>query len=305
MEEQDVSAMESPLAAAMATAIEKRLRLYLASQTLPVGRQAAPALQEWLEAMPTVGDFANDQDAQIQAALTADLQRLTCRTFGETAGFFPKMQQFLADCATSDLACSLLIQAGEQLQPEALGMWIELMPDNLDMGCFFPVPLSLQRMLTHVQPSRARENLQTWAEQIHCDDCSEFGLSLGSGNEFLTFQIPLPGSNGVEQLNNGLSAFAHLKQPALPQDVIELLRTNAKPGLLLSVWLGDGGVVKVGLRLPQPEVELMLQLCSTTGNNSDLELAKFEGSLGVRQPAYIEGQQLATGFGVELHYEVV
>ncbi|MBL1176281.1 hypothetical protein [Pantanalinema sp. GBBB05] len=286
-------------------AVGKRLRLYLASQTLPIGQSiAANALKEWLEAMPTVGDFADDQDAKLQTSLTADLQRLTWRSSGETVGFFPKMQRFLAHRSIPNAARTLLAQIGEQLQPATVGMWIELMQKNLDIGCFFPGSLLLKQVLAYASVGETRETLQTWTNQTHCNHCTEFGLSLGAGNRILTFLIPLSGSTAIEQLNLGLEAFSTFKSPALPQQVTDLLIANAKLGLLLSVWLGHAGLIKIGLLIPQPDTELMLQLCSISGKNYDQALAKFEGSLGVQQPTYIECQQMATGFGVELHYDI-
>lgn len=289
----------------LSTAIAKRLRLYLSSQTLSIGQSTlANALKEWLEAIPTIGDFADNQDAKLQVSLTADLQRLTWRSSGKTTGFFPKMQQFLANSSIPDAARTLMVQMGNQLEPETVGMWIELMQENLDIGCFFPGSLPLQRVLAFANASSTREALQSWTNRANCNVCTEFGLSLGGGSYILTFLIPLSGSTAMEQLNLGLEAFSTLNAPALPQQVTDLLEANAKLDLLLSVWLGHDGLTKIGLLIPHPDTDLMLRLCSIGGRNNDQDLAKFEGGLGVQQPAYIECQQLATGFGVELHYEV-
>jgi hypothetical protein len=71
-------------------ALEKRLRFYLASQTLFIGRErAANAIKDWLEEMPTVGNFAEGKDARLQP-FNSDLQQLTWRASGETVGVFRK-----------------------------------------------------------------------------------------------------------------------------------------------------------------------------------------------------------------------
>lgn len=287
----------------LAAALEKRLRLYLAGQTLPSASSAGlEVLREWVEAMPTVGDLAGGQDAVLQVSLTADHQRLTWRAAGEAAGFFPKVQQYLAQSAIAPTARALLGQMGEQLQPAQLGMWLELFGQNLDVGCFFPGQFPLSRALAFASVGADSKALQNWARQAQCGLCTEVGLSLGTEGGLLMLQMPLTDADVAAQLATGLSAFSALQAPPLPPTLTEALARATQTPLRLSVWLGNEGLAKVGLLLPQPNTELQLQLCATVAGADIDALAQFEGALGVKQPAYIECQYLAAGLGVELHY---
>lgn len=285
-------------------ATERRLRLFVALNLLPQdhGYNAA-ALQAWLEALPMPGQWPTGEDATFQISLSADLHRTRWQAWGDRVTLLPSLLAFLEQTGAPLDGMGTLQRAVLNLRPTLMGTWLELVDEAVDTGWFIPETHALSQAWSLLEPCPVRPVLERWAAAYDVTRCLRVGQSVGEGERYNDLLFGLPGSDVETQLEAGLAAFEVLGIPALPRAAIGLL-ASGQPGLRLSLWLTKEGIAKAGILLPSPDTTLMLRLCTLTGAAHDETWAAFEGALEVSGTAYIECQQLASGFGIELHYDL-
>ncbi|HXF63956.1 MAG TPA: hypothetical protein VNK95_20190 [Caldilineaceae bacterium] len=308
---------------ALSQILGARLRLTLAQMHLPGPLRAANAtLIAWLDSL-SVGPALVGPGQELaaprldfEAAITAAFDRLTWRAAGPSALMIPAMQGFFNQVGADEDALARLADLGGRLDPHRLGVWVEAsdgdMDGGVDAGWYLPEPLPLDvgleaaRALSPENPKLTQ--LQAWAEAAGAQSCERLGRSVAPGSAFSEIRIVLPGSGVDEWVLAGVRLMEALRMPALPDDALGAL-LNAETGqMLASLWLTATGVAKAGLLAAAPSLELTLSLFRlATGARQPEDytaLAAWQGNLDVDGPSWIECQQRAGGFGVELHYHL-
>jgi hypothetical protein len=284
--------------------MELRFKMKMALlDNLPWVAEAQEALLDrWLDSVPLILGYDDEDLVEYEVAVTADLQRLTLRAAGEASRYIPALAQFFQEVGAQEAEMTQLSQLGEQLQPATLGSWLEVRPDALDGGWYFPMTLPLTAALAVAHPTDSAQSLAAWAKSYGVETSTGLGHSMGGGYPRTEIQLLLPGEAIAAQLEAGLQLFEALDAPALPSIAIAALEELSPPGLVASVWLTAEGIAKVGLLSPQPPTKLIIQLCIAAGINQDDALAAFQGTLDVAGPNFVECQQVAEGLNVEVHY---
>jgi len=119
-------------------------------------------------------------------------------------------------------------------------------------------------------------------------------------------RLRLPGADFATQLRIALDAFSVFGFPNIPVDALNIIRRagSADPtgGFCLSIITSSEGFVRCGLLLPNPSQDIVTGLCAVAAPSAD-EITRFQGSLGVPGPAYVECQYLMKGFGYGVYKE--
>jgi hypothetical protein len=130
------------------------------------------------------------------------------------------------------------------------------------------------------------------------------GRSLASRDQLSEVTLKISAETPRRAVEVGLLLLRSLALPFPPDAFIDAMLRQEQSDIFASLWLGQAGAAKVGILLPQPSTELVLRLCAAAGPNQEKALAIFEACLGAGGPIFAEPQQLAEGWGVELHYAV-
>lgn len=89
-------------------------------------------------------------------------------------------------------------------------------------------------------------------------------------------RFKVPGASFQEQYEHAMSAFSAFDIPAPPEQALEVIRSNPRDGLAMSVITSSEGFVRMGLLAPKPDAMTVEKLCSLSGAlNSEL-LHSFE-----------------------------
>ena len=265
-------------------------------------------MHQWMGEMLSPVTFFWETAVEFGVSLSADLRRLTWRVTDTSEDFIPRLADYFEKAGVSEREMDRIARMGEAIQPTRLGAWFEVLDAAFNAGWVFPVDLPFTQALACTEFSQARDQLAAWAEQHQVTTCTRLGRAVGAGNPYTELQLRLPGEDIEQQMEVGSSAFSALQVPQLPAAAWVALRDLGRPslttqsGLSLSVWLSATGVVKTGLLVTCPSTRFVIQLCRAASLKPDETLAAFEGALDVTGPAYVEGQQMSHGFGVECHY---
>ena len=296
-----------------------RLRLTLAQMHLPGPlRTVNTTLIAWLDSLsvgPALVEPGQESAAprlDFEAAITAAFDRLTWRAAGQAALMIPAMQGFFNQVGADEDQLAQLAELGERLDPHQLGVWVEASDGSVDAGWYLPEPLPLDVALeaaNTLSPNNPKlAQLHQWAEAAGAHTCERLGRSVAPGSAFSEIRIVLPGPGVDEWVLAGVRLLETLRMPALPDEALGAL-LNAETGqMLASLWLTSTGVAKAGLLAAAPSLDLTLSLVGLATGASQAEdytaLAAWQGNLDVEGPSWVECQQRAGGFGVELHYNL-
>jgi hypothetical protein len=299
--------------------LEARLRLTLAQTYLPEPlRQSNATLIAWLDALsvgPTLVDGQQNSHGpalNFEVSITADFRRLTWYAAGPTEMMFPAMYQFFSRAGAESTEVYHLDKAALQLSPDALGTWIEATAQEVDAGWYIPyeMPVATAFALARtVTPTcKTVDKLKTWAERTKALTCIRLARSVAPGNPFTELRIVLPGHKVDDWVLAGMRLFDALDISDLSDDAIGVLLNTTAKRMVASILFTAEGVVKVGLLVAEPTLDLTKNLfrLATEAQHADeySALAELQSHLMVNGPIWAEAQQRANGFGVEYHYQL-
>lgn len=305
--------------------LKARLRLTLAQARLPGPlRHTNTTLISWLNALSvgpalTDGKTGGKEDAELphldfEAAFTADFLRLTWRAAGTRSLMAVAMPDFFDKAGIKATATAALERLVTEVKPPSLGAWIEAEAESsdVDTGWYIPKQIALATALDVAQElapeSGTPAKLTAWAEAMGAEHCVRIARSVAPGNPFTELRIVLPGKNVDEWVLAGVRLFDALGVVDLPDDALGALLNATTKEMLASVWFTSRGVVKTGILVAKPDLDLTLSLFRmVTGAQQAAEyspLAELQGNLQVKGPSWAEAQQRINGFGVEYHYDI-
>ncbi len=283
----------------------RRLPVHIAAATLPVPEEIRQALGFWYEHIPLVYEAAGETLPGFFVSLAADLSHVTWHAAGETPRFSACLAYYLDEIDFPEENLADLNQVLDTLQPSRLGGWITGRKDSYDLGWYLTPPGGrLESALPLLPESPDLHRLAGWAERYGVSDCVRLGRSLASDELLSEVALEISAETPRRAVEIGMRLLPELGLADPPDEILEAALRQTQANIFASLWLGQGGAVKFGLLLPQPSTELVLRLCDAAGPSHENELAIFEASLGSQGPAYAEPQQLASGWGVELHYAI-
>jgi len=197
-----------------------------------------------------------------------------------------------------------LNDVGALINPVRIGSWIDMSSKGgMDGGWFFPVDMPLKLAIEAADSGDATKKFSAWAESHGINSVYAVGRDMGAAPPRQTeMRIKLPGSTADHQIGLGIDAFTAFEFPAIPEDVLRVVKSSAAMGCNLSVITSSEGFVRLGLMVPKPSTETVLALLEIAGGNKS-EMALFEGSLHSAGPSFVEYQYLQKGFGYGVYKE--
>ncbi|KAL6065530.1 PH domain-containing protein [Balamuthia mandrillaris] len=288
-------------------AVAPRTLLSLAKDTIPFLQEEDSKVLEfwqiWSESIPSTDDLSGPMSIEFHVSTSADMQKLTWRTAGPQNIFIQRMVDFFWNVGAPESEIDRLNDVGALINPVKIGSWIDMSgKGGMDGGWYFPVDIPIKLALEAADSGDAATKVGQWAEKHHIENCISVGRDMGAAPPRQTeLRINLPG-NPERQVEVALDAFQTFDFPPLPEDAVAVLRRAAKDQNILSIITSSEGFVRLGMLIPQPAPETVLNLCSVCGASTD-ELASFEGALGSEGPAWAEYQYLKKDFGYGVYKE--
>jgi len=261
--------------------------------------------QIWSESIPLKDDLTQGMAIDFTVATSADMQKLTWRTSGPQNIFIQKMVDFFWNVGAPESEIDRLNDVGALINPIRIGSWIDMSSKGgMDGGWFFPVEIPLKLAIEAADAGDAVRKLSDWAETHGIVSVFAVGRDMGAAPPRQTeLRIRLPGGTGDAQMILGLSSFTAFDFPPIPNDVLAIIKSSHyAEGASLSVITSSEGFVRLGLLLPKPSTEAVLQLLEYSEGNKET-MALFEGSLHSSGPSWVEYQYLQKGFGYGVYKE--
>lgn len=267
--------------------------------------------QIWSESIPSKEDLSAGMTIEFQVATSADMQKLTWRTSGPQNIFIQKMVDFFWNVGAPESEIDRLNDVGALINPMKIGSWIDMSAKGgMDGGWFFPVDMPLKLAVESADAGEAVKTFADWAEENGITTIFTVGRDMGAAPPRQTeMRMKVPGADFNEQLRIAMGAFETFGFPPIPENAYKILKNSqnshhhSENGVLtLSVITSSEGFVRIGLLVPFPSTETVLDLCSISGGNQE-EMAAFEASLGKESPSYVEYQYLMKNFGYGVYKE--
>jgi hypothetical protein len=281
-----------------------RLPIHIAAATLPLQKDVQEELHAWHAALPLALELEGKKPHGFFVSLSAGFDRLTWQAAGEYPAAFYRLLDYLDGHPIPPENLADLERVVKAIQPEQLGSWILARPASFDVGWYLrPQGDLLANALPYLAASPALQQVLAWAKQYNVTACARFGKSLASEEGLCELYLPVTAPTPRRALETGLVLFRYVGLDFPPDELLSAVLLHSQSELVVSLRLSDDGLVGLGLMLPQPSTELVLRLCDAAGQGQDQKLAIFEGCLNAGSPIFVELQQLAEGWGVELHYQ--
>jgi len=261
--------------------------------------------QIWSESIPAKEDLSPGMAIDFTVATSADMQKLTWRTSGPQNIFIQKMVDFFWNVGAPESEIDRLNDVGALVNPVRIGSWIDMSSKGgMDGGWYFPLDIPLKLAVESADSGDAIKKFSEWAESHNIMSVYAVGRDMGAAPPRQTeLRIRLPGGTGNAQVQLGLESFSAFDFPPVPDNVLSIIKSgHTMDGVSLSVITSSEGFVRLGLLVPKPSTETVLQLLDIAGGNKET-MALFEGSLHSSGPSWVEYQYLQKGFGYGVYKE--
>jgi hypothetical protein len=262
--------------------------------------------QIWNESIPSKEELTTGgMSIDFTVAISADMQKLTWRTAGPQNIFIQKMVDFFWNVGAPESEIDRLNDVGAMINPIRIGSWIDMSAKGgMDGGWYFPVDMPLKLAAESADTGDAIKKFTEWAESHGVVSVLTAGRDMGAAPPRQTeIRLKLPGPDAQSQIQCAIDAFAAFSFPPVPEGAMKILKdSHPESGCILSVITSSEGFVRLGVMVPKPKVDTVLQLCALAGGNQE-DMASFEGSLGSQGPSFVEFQYLMKGFGYGVYKE--
>lgn len=216
------------------------------------------------------------------------------------------MVDFFWSVGAPELELDRLNSVGTLINPSVVGYWITVSSKlGIDGGWYFPAEVGTEVMESAVDESKYRDTLCAWLAEHGVRIVQTVSRDMGAQPPRQSeISIDLPGATCEEQLKVAESAFHTFGFPALPDDVVDYVRTFKNNHLKLFINVTFEGFVKTSLLLPYPPAADVGQFFAMAGlhESRQASLKTLEAAVGVK-PAFVEFIFLKEGFGYGVYKE--
>jgi len=257
----------------------------------------------WSESIPP-RDVIDQGSILFEVAISGDMEKLTWRASGPQHIFIQKMVDFFWNVGAPETEIDRLNDVGARMNPYKIGSWIDMSAKGgMDGGWFFPINTPIQSALECGEPGNPFSKVSQWTETNNITQCHSVGRDMGAAPPRQTeIRFDIPGANFSLQLQKALTAYSEFGFPLIPDEALEILKQANPSCLSMSVITSSEGFVRLGLFAPNPPRHVVESLCNMSGGNAE-QLFKFEKSLNVDGPAYVEFLYLMENFGYGVYKE--
>ncbi|NPV90578.1 MAG: hypothetical protein HPY50_07395 [Firmicutes bacterium] len=257
----------------------------------------APVEQEMLR---WYQQFHQVPGARVRVSLDGAMDRVTWSAGGKWEDFSEPMLHYLQSFPLGPEGVGLVNDALDRFNPEGIGMSIAAVRDVFELGWYIPDRLPLHG-LTDWAGFPEPEMLKRWADRYGIGQIENLGASFGS-DQIRECCIPVAGEPPQKSLETGLLLFRYLGLPYPPDKILSVLTNSQYSGVAAALWFTPRQVIKVGIRLKDPDTYMVVGCGSELGLDLD-KIALFEGVMSSSGASELEIELLgAEEFKLVLHY---
>ena len=283
--------------------VETIMRAQAAVASLPfLDENGEGLLTEWLNQMLFP---QNPVEREPSVELSTDLYTSQATTWVGNANslLVEQLTAFMTASGFKDIEPKLVQKLVEQLPEAALKAWLRLGENEVqETGWVIDGIFALDKALALVPKGAVKQKLVQWYGQFEADACIRVGRSV-VGNRYTILHTELFG----ETVQEDLELYANLNQTLglspITDVLLDLLVEEDPEYLEVSYWLGNEGILQLGLVVPNPSPRLVRQLSLAYDESGSDRLAAFEGVLGTESPNSMLLARRASGVTVELYYD--
>jgi len=287
-----------------------RGRVFNARTAVPFLREDESKVLEfwqiWSESIPQKAEMTPGQSMEFIIATSADMDKLTWRVSGPQNIFIQKMVDFFWNVGAPETEIDRLNDVGALINPVKIGSWIDMSGKcGMDGGWFFPVDIEIKSAIEAADAGEPSRRVMQWIETHKVTRCFSVGRDMGAAPPRQTeIRVVLPGEDAAAQLTVAQDAFASFDFPAIPSQMLSLVSQMHKPTepYCLSIVTSSEGFVRIGLLIPKPSRELVLQMVDAANGRRDA-IENFADAVGCQIPQYAEYQFLMKGYGYGVYKE--
>jgi hypothetical protein len=295
-----VASSDGRIDPAATVAAQWRARLEMARQSLHAFPDDHVELfQDWLRMLPVAQDGSTlDPVRSLGAALLSDLDRVRWDADVSTDALIEPLLEFCQDWGADPDGLALLGSVGEQLDPAALGTWVESRADGFDLGW------SIEGRFTYGELA-ALLPLPDGLADPDAVVIRRVARSLAPDVPTTRLRIELPVGDQTSQVEAASDLLSQLDAPLPGDGALGVYLNLAEGDVGLTLWTLDDGIVATGLTAWTPSTELVVALAHELGRTDELDtIAAFGALLLVDAPTELELRVRASGDEFELAYSV-
>lgn len=279
------------------------MRTQAAIASLPFLDEAGEGLlTEWLNQMLFP---QNPIEREPSVTLSTDLKTSQATTWvGNANGLLAKqLQDFMEASDFKAVERKLLKHMLDEVPEGQLHAWLRLGEDGARAtGWIIDGVFPLKEAMALVSKGTVKDHLEKWYAQFEADAAVRIGREVAS-ERYTILHTELFGDNVQEDLELYLNLNHTLELSPITDVLLELILEEDPEYLEVAYWLGNGGVVQLGLVVPDPSPRLMQRLALAYDEGAVDTLAAFEGTLGSSGANKMLLARRASGIVVELYYE--
>jgi mannose/fructose/N-acetylgalactosamine-specific phosphotransferase system component IIB len=261
----------------------------------------------WFQSIPSVEEVRSSPVTVpliFDLSTSANMSKLIWRCSGPQSAFIQKMVDFFWIVGTPEIEIERLNDIGASINPTVIGSWITMSnKGGMDGGWYFPVQVELPTAMEAADVGDSKNKLNDWLQSNGINNVLIVGRDMGAHPPRQTeYKFLIPGNNFEEKLSKVLSVFDYCQSQRIPNDALDIIREKPKDEIYMNIVVSSLGFVQIGLICPSPDESSVNKLCSLCGSSYD-SLHKFQDSLGVGGPSFVEYQFLMKGFGYGVYKE--
>jgi len=214
------------------------------------------------------------------------------------------MVDFFWNVGAPEAEIDRLNDVGTLLNPVRIGSWIDMSAKGgMDGGWYFPVNLQLSLVLEAADVGDPISKVSEWSEKHQVTACYSVGRDMGAAPPRQTeFRVSLPGNDLDHQMKIAKDAYSMFGFPEPSAEALSIITDSGKIGLNMSIITSAEGFVRLGILLPEPTSDMVAKACQISGASRD-PIDRFQRSLNVDSPSFLEFQYLKEGFGYGVYPE--
>jgi hypothetical protein len=255
--------------------------------------------QIWNDSIPV-----NGTDVSVTLVMTADMSQLSWRVYGPQNILIQEMVDFFWNVGAPEQEIDRLNDVGGLINPLTIGSWIDMSTKGgMDGGWVFPVNVPMTDALKACDEGVPLTKLAEWTKSHGIVECITVGRDMGASPPRQTeIRFSVKGNAFEDKLNTAMNAYAEFGFPSLSEQYLEALRQWHPTSIDLSVITSSEGFVRIGMILPDPDKNIVQQLCQLN-SSSYQSLSQFQQKMKIDKPAFVEFQYLNESYGYGVYNE--
>jgi len=253
----------------------------------------------WTDSIP-----ATPENIQVCLVMNTDMSQLSWRVHGPQSVLIQEMVDFFWNVGAPEQEIDRLNEVGGLINPLTIGSWIDMSTKGgMDGGWLFPVTVSIADALKACDEGSPLKKLTSWTQNNNIKECVTVGRDMGASPPRQTeIRFNIKGDSFDARLNMAASAYSDFGFPVLPDSYLNILRKWNPTSMLLSVVTSSDGFVRIGMILPNPDRDIITQICAC-GTHGPTQVLAFQDKMKIERPAFVEFQYLNESFGYGVYNE--